>query len=273
MTTSLKNRRNVIAKKYEKEIERLWNETSNVQIQVAELAAKIFGKEFKESTSNIDLESLGADSLSTVRFYNLLKEKLSPNLSLQEFMNESHSINDIAQIVEFQTKPSLKEVGEVDLQVSSQFSSISTQANKDLTLKLFGQINTKLFLKEKENIKDYFDANPTHKKTHYLLTGSTGFLGSFLLKTLLSSQQNSIIYCLIRSKNIEEGKTKLQTNLSKYDIDINIYEQTRITVIPGDLSKHKFGLFDEEYEKLAEKIEIVYHCGAIVNWIFSCILL
>jgi thioester reductase-like protein len=41
----------------------------------------------------------------------------------------------------------------------------------------------------------------------------------------------------------------------------------RIIALQGDLAEEKFGLDNEMYEQLAEQIDIIFHCGAIVNFI------
>lgn len=50
-----------------------------------------------------------------------------------------------------------------------------------------------------------------------LLTGSTGFLGTFLLYELLI-QTNSNIFCLVRSLNKEDSFQKIKSSLQKFQI-------------------------------------------------------
>jgi thioester reductase-like protein len=80
------------------------------------------------------------------------------------------------------------------------------------------------------------------------LTGSSGFLGAYLIDELLKQTDTTIIYCLIR-------KT------SKF-IKNQALESSRVINLIGDLSQPKFGFDDNQYAWLSTKICSIYHCGA-----------
>jgi hypothetical protein len=79
------------------------------------------------------------------------------------------------------------------------------------------------------------------------LTGSTGFLGAYLLDELLK-QTDANIYCLVRSIS--------STNTFQY----------RVFYLHGDLALPHLGLNDHQYSMLVSKIRSIYHCGAAVNF-------
>jgi amino acid adenylation domain-containing protein/thioester reductase-like protein len=106
------------------------------------------------------------------------------------------------------------------------------------------------------------DAEPQH----ILLTGVTGFLGSFLLQELLEQTQ-ATIYCLIRAANLEAAKQKIQGNLERYSISLGAYS-TRVVPVLGDLSQSLLGLGETAFRELAGKIDVIYHNGAFVNLIY-----
>jgi amino acid adenylation domain-containing protein/thioester reductase-like protein len=125
---------------------------------------------------------------------------------------------------------------------------------------------------EKETILDStiypetpWQAHQTEPK-HILLTGATGFLGAFLLSELLQ-QTNSKIYCLVRAQNVALGKRKLQETLNSYLIWQDSFSQ-RIIPVMGDLSQPLLGLKDQEFQELANQIDIIYHNGAWVHHIY-----
>jgi amino acid adenylation domain-containing protein/thioester reductase-like protein len=98
------------------------------------------------------------------------------------------------------------------------------------------------------------------------LTGATGFLGAFLLQELLQ-QTRSDIYCLVRADSLAEGQARIQASLKRYllwDEDFS----NRIKLVLGDLSQPFLGIKTSQFERLAEKIDIIYHCGAWVNIIY-----
>lgn len=100
-----------------------------------------------------------------------------------------------------------------------------------------------------------------------LLTGATGFLGAFLLYDLLN-QTEAQIHCLIRCSNHEQGRERIHKILENYFPD-NGCQRSRITAVPGDLSKPLFGLSTRDFERLASSVDVVYHNAALVNGLSS----
>lgn len=101
-----------------------------------------------------------------------------------------------------------------------------------------------------------------------LITGTTGFLGAFLLADLYHATQAKI-YCLIRGASLEEAQKRLQETLSKYDINQQILTSKRVEVILGDLTQPQLGINQQLYNTLLEQIDSIYHCGAHVHHIYG----
>jgi thioester reductase-like protein len=97
-----------------------------------------------------------------------------------------------------------------------------------------------------------------------LLTGATGFLGTFLLAELLR-KTSAAIYCLIRNHNDSDCKERIKQHLQSYSLwdDALI---SRIKPIIGDFSCPFFGLSQQQFNELAGKIDVIYHNGAHVNY-------
>ncbi|MEH2028366.1 MAG: amino acid adenylation domain-containing protein [Nostoc sp.] len=106
--------------------------------------------------------------------------------------------------------------------------------------------------------------NDISQPQHIFLTGATGFLGAFLIHELLQQTQAKI-YCLVRANNESEGFKRLQETLEKYLI-WDASQSSRIIPIPGDLALPHLGLSLEQFDKLAEQIDVIYHSGAQVNF-------
>lgn len=100
-----------------------------------------------------------------------------------------------------------------------------------------------------------------------LLTGATGFLGSYLLHELLQKTQAKI-FCLVRAESRDEGRKRLQKKLEAYSL-WNGEQADRIVPVIGDFSLTRLGLSGQDYEDLAQKVDVVYHNGAWVSDIFS----
>ena len=99
-----------------------------------------------------------------------------------------------------------------------------------------------------------------------LLTGATGFLGSFLLSELLRHTRAEI-YCIVRAPNVEEGERRIRGSLEAYAL-WDEERSSRIVPVAGDLSEPLLGLGAERFEELAAEIDAVYHNGASVNWVY-----
>lgn len=115
-----------------------------------------------------------------------------------------------------------------------------------------------------------------------LLTGGTGFLGSFLLFEFLKMMEGkeceiSQVVCLVRGKYRNDCLDRLFSSLERWfgggSIGISerfsenlkrIFSQ-RVSAIPGDLVKPKLGISVEDWGFLVEKVDILIHNGASVN--------
>lgn len=105
-----------------------------------------------------------------MKFLNLLKDQFHITIDLNQ-INTAKSIMEIAQLVETQSGPKLKELGG-----SEPESSLPSQFQEDL------QLDLKQFLKENDILNlEKKTVQSMKDKTQILLTGVTGFLGSFLL--------------------------------------------------------------------------------------------
>ena len=74
--------------------------------------------------------------------------------------------------------------------------------------------------------------------------------------------------CLVRACSQEEGKERIRTALLSYGIWKPAYS-SRIEAVVGNLSIRNLGLDggEESFQQLAERIDVVYHCGSLVNFI------
>ena len=89
-----------------------------------------------------------------------------------------------------------------------------------------------------------------NRKNVCLLTGATGYLGSYLLRELLQ-ETTMQIYCLIRAESLREAEKKLENSLIKFGTFD--YEKGRVQIVLGDLGCRNLGMEEKEYENLAER--------------------
>jgi thioester reductase-like protein len=105
--------------------------------------------------------------------------------------------------------------------------------------------------------------NSIPEPAYIFLTGATGFLGTFLLNEMLQ-QTSATLYCLVRSETVESAKQKLQSRLESSSIWDESFSH-RIIPVVGDLAQPLLGFSEEQFQEMAEKIDVVYHNGAWVH--------
>ncbi len=105
-------------------------------------------------------------------------------------------------------------------------------------------------------------ANPSE----VLLTGATGYLGAFMLEELLS-QTNASITCLVRAPSVEAARQRVIDRRAEWKLSTKL-DPDRVRFLPGDLSLPNLGLTASDFAELGSRIDAIYSCGAVVNFIF-----
>jgi amino acid adenylation domain-containing protein/thioester reductase-like protein len=96
-----------------------------------------------------------------------------------------------------------------------------------------------------------------------LLTGAAGFLGSFLLASLLE-KTDATVYCLVRSADAQHGLRRIEQSFALLGLGAQ-FDPDRIVAVPGDLSVPLLGLTQRQFAELAERVDVIYHNGAAIN--------
>jgi thioester reductase-like protein len=111
-----------------------------------------------------------------------------------------------------------------------------------------------------------------------LLTGATGFLGPFLLSSLLS-RTSCTLHTLIRATDEEHGLDRIIASLRRAQLWSPALEaevRARVRVVCGDLAKPHLGLAgrasgtaggEAAFQRLADRVDAIVHNGALVNYV------
>ena len=103
------------------------------------------------------------------------------------------------------------------------------------------------------------------------ITGTTGFLGAFLLEEILRTTKDHVkAYCLVRIKkgNQQDALNRIIDNLKYYKL-YNPKLIERIIPVTGDLTSKYFGWSKERFNEMAGKIDFIFHCASLVNYVYS----
>ena len=99
-----------------------------------------------------------------------------------------------------------------------------------------------------------------------LLTGATGYIGSYLAAGLLE-QHGESLNLLVRAEDGEEARRRLWHSLQLH-FNFPVFREhlsARMRIFCGDLTSPRFGLNDEQYDLLVASTDSVLHCAASLN--------
>ena len=102
-----------------------------------------------------------------------------------------------------------------------------------------------------------------------LLTGATGFLGPFLLSSLLG-QTSYTLHALVRATDAAHGLDRIIASLHQAHLWSPALEaevRARVHVVCGDLAEPDLGIGEAAFQRLAESVDAIVHNGALVNYV------
>jgi amino acid adenylation domain-containing protein/thioester reductase-like protein len=98
-----------------------------------------------------------------------------------------------------------------------------------------------------------------------LLTGATGFLGAHVLSELLAATR-ARVWCLVRARGDQDARDRVTAAAARYELPAPPAD--RVVPLAGDLAEPRLGLSAEAFRGLARDIDVIYHVGALVNFVY-----
>ncbi|TDH64710.1 type I polyketide synthase [Okeania hirsuta] len=202
---------------------------------------------------NVEFMEMGMDSLTSVELRNKLQNSLKcsvPSTLVFDYPTINQLVDYLAQ------KLNLTDAEKDQINnLSAQEIDFNAEAILDPTI--IPKTTVTQNIVEPQNI---------------LLTGATGFVGTYLLDELLQ-KTSANIYCLIRANDTDLAKQKLKDKLESYLLWNEEKFSSRVIPVVGDLSSKFFGLPTEEFSFLANQIDVIYHSGAWTNHLYPYTIL
>jgi thioester reductase-like protein len=215
--------------------------SKTIEQQLRTIIETVTGQSLLTDDENNVFIPTGGDSLTAVCLSRTIENDLGISVSLSILLKPNMTLQQLATVVKD------------PLQISSMSYSIVSQLLND------SQLNLDITVGERKNI----GATPSM----IFITGTTGFVGAFLLAELLSVYPSECkLVCLVRCESMMNPLDRIRQNMLFHQIWREDFQE-RIIPLQGDLGKTRFGLDIETYESLANQIDIIFHCGAIVNFV------
>ncbi|MCA9719707.1 MAG: amino acid adenylation domain-containing protein, partial [Myxococcales bacterium] len=101
--------------------------------------------------------------------------------------------------------------------------------------------------------------------TRVLVTGATGFLGAWVVRDLLRAGVEEL-HCLVRAADADAGLARVRENMRRYGVWEDGFA-ARLFAVPGDLTERDLGVPRQDYERLAARVDTIYHSAAHVSYV------
>jgi fatty acid CoA ligase FadD9 len=184
----------------------------------------------------------GGDSMAAVRLSRMIENDLGISLPLSILFEPNLTLDQLTILI--------KDPSQLSSFSQSIVPQLLTDSNLDLNITVGKRKTTAAY------------------PTMIFVTGTTGFVGAFLLAQILTTYPSTCkVVCLVRSKPLTNPLNRIRQNMSFYRIWKDDYQE-RIIAVRGDLAKSCFGLDSETYASLAIETDLIFHCGATVNFAF-----
>lgn len=213
---------------------------SPLEVELAQLWQKILG--CQNIGIHTSLLELGGHSLQIIEILTQVQLCFGVQVPTQSFL-KNPTIAQLTAFITAQQQPHQASLDPVTVNLA-----VEAQLDQDI------QFNN-LPVPQKWQMENIF------------LTGGTGSIGPYLLSELLQ-QTAADMYCLVRTQDLQLGKQRIMDSLKAARLWQSAFED-RIVPVRGDLAKPLLGLTQSEFKNLAEQIDVIYHNGAWVNFVYD----
>lgn len=183
--------------------------------------------------------ALGGTSLSAVRAASVLGPRLGRRIGAQLFL-ESATLGDLCSALE---RP---------IRDPDEAARVSQALLRDAVLAPDLAIGS-----ERQRLTSGPDS--------VLLTGATGFYGTFVLAELLRETPAHIV-CLVRAPSVEAARERVHKSLARRGCHVDPDALAgRVSWVTGDVARPMLDLAPDVYERTSASIDVIIHAAARVS--------
>lgn len=227
---------------------------------VRETVAKTLG--FKSSADldvDLPLQQVGVDSLTAVMIRNKLASLTGLSLT-PRIVFEHANLSALSRSLLCQIQQEMEDTGsssEDDFGTESPATTWSEESVSDvpdLEDARKGTLDPSL---------TFVRAAPERPEAVFV-TGSTGFVGAFVVHDLLKLGIGA--YCLVRANSADGALERQRGILESYGLWEPEYAPL-LHLVVGDASKPLLGLSEEDFAELAGQVDAICHSASLVDWL------
>ncbi|CAF3846853.1 unnamed protein product [Rotaria sp. Silwood1] len=234
LTSSLKPCRPKLIAHYAKRLKT----TNTLEQRLKTIIETVTGQSLA-TDDDVGFLATGGNSLAAVRLSRMVREDLGITLPLSILFQSEMNLK---RLTEFAQNPSL-------IQEDSIVSRLLHDAELDLNITIG---KPKMLASSPSMV---------------FVTGTTGFVGGFLLFEMLNRYPIDCKFiCLVRCEQWTNPLDRIQKNMTFLHLWQDHFRE-RIVPLLGDLAQTQFGLDDKTYASIAAQIDLIFHCGAAVNFL------
>ncbi|UJR16438.1 hypothetical protein I4U23_003340 [Adineta vaga] len=235
LTSSMKPCRPKLAAKYADRLK----QTTNIENRLKTIIETVTG-ETLSGDNEIGFLANGGNSLTAIRLSRMIREDLGVTVPVNVLFEPDMNLKRLTELAQYPSSATSEE-------------SIVNRLVHDTELDSAGIVDKPIKL--------------VSYPTMVFITGTTGFVGAFLLSELLQKYPIDCKFiCLVRCPSAIDPMNRIQQNFVFLHLWQDKFHE-RIIPIRGDLAQPKFGLDDKTYNMLTQQTDIIFSCGATVNFV------
>jgi amino acid adenylation domain-containing protein/thioester reductase-like protein len=216
---------------------------------------------------NIVLSQSGLNSITVVSLRAMIRNKFNADVSIDRLMESTVTIQDVARMIEHGNT-----AAGTDKQESAPQLDLLAEADRMMD---------SLVAESSPDVRTL--SQPTPRAERILLTGATGFLGTEILRQLLSNPASArTVVALVRARDQDHAMERIVSSAKAAQWWQEEY-RSRVTAWVGDLAAPRLGLTESQWSAIegrghpgsgsgsssgpAEpRIDAIIHNGALVHW-------
>ncbi|WP_237570114.1 carboxylic acid reductase [Mycolicibacterium lacusdiani] len=226
---------------------------------VGRAAGALLGAAATDVSPDVQFTELGGDSLSALTFANLLHDIFGVDVPVGIIVSPASDLAAIAAYVEQQ------------LGGGSKRPTYDAVHGRDATEVHARDLTLEKFVDEATLAAAPSLPGPAREVRTVLLTGSTGFLGRYLAMEWLErmSLVGGKVIALVRAKSDEDASRRLDATFDSGDPTLLAHYRDlaaeHLEVLAGDKGEANLGLSQENWQRLADTVDLIVDPAALVN--------